>query len=287
MLRVSTTVIAGLFAAACGEVTVDRPDGGYGFLDSRGMTPPPDPPVLDRVPPSTPYTVATIRGTAMARRVVTIGSGNPIATVVLPDQTFCVDAPTPQPGAYEFQLLAQSADGLLSSATTVNVTFDPGAAAIPNAQTCAGGDPAGCPNAHEICGNMRDDDCNNLVDEQDPACATCTDDQLEENDHTSAPRIDPGRYDGLVVCPDDPDYYGIFARAGDEISARAFFSDAMGNIDMQLLGLDHATVLASGDSTTDDEMITYTASTAGEYKLHVYGVRGATNQYALDVKVEM
>jgi hypothetical protein len=285
LARAGLLLVAGL---GCGEPSVTRPDGGpLAFLDARGMTPAPETPILEAVPERVPYTVATLRGQAGARRVIVESSANPVAATVLPDGSFCVDAPMPQPGEYSFRVYAQGADGQLSERpAVVSVRFDPAAPSVPGAQTCSGGDPAGCAGSVEICDNRRDDDCNNLVDERDPACATCADDPLEPNDDASAPRVDPRRYDGLMICPGDVDYYGVLLREGETLSARLFFTHAMGNLDLELLATDRRTVLARSTSTTDDELLSYTASVAGEHKLLVFGPGGSSNRYALDLRVD-
>ena len=69
------------------------------------------------------------------------------------------------------------------------------------------------------------------------------------------------------------------------IAVRAFFRHAMGNIDMQLIAPDRMTTVASSLTMSDDELITYTATATGEYKVLVFAGGGATNTYALDVQV--
>jgi hypothetical protein len=270
-------------AGACGP-SVDPRDSG---MADRPPIPPPPAPRLDAVATPVPWPVATLRGRAMdARRVIVRGSDNPIASTVLPDGTFCVDVPLPTPMAYGFEVLAQNEGGVFSEmAATADVVFDPGAAPIPGLVTCNGMDPAGCASATEICDNGRDDDCNSLVDGRDPACATCVDDVFEPNDGVDAPRADPGRYEELRMCSGNQDYYGIYARMGDTISVRLFFTHADGDIDMELLGTDRATVVATSMTMTDDESLTHVATATGEHKLHVYSPDGAMNGYALDIDV--
>ena len=83
---------------------------------------------------------------------------------------------------------------------------------------------------------------------RDPACSTCTDDLLEPNDDVGAPRLDPGRVDGLKICPGNEDFYGVFARAGDTIDARIFFAHAGGDLDAALLDR------VGAPDLTDDEV---------------------------------
>jgi hypothetical protein len=279
-------LVASVLLVACGDPSVGHSDGG-GFLRDTGSAMPPPMPRLDAVSTPVPWPVATLRGTAaMADRVIVEGGGNPIASAVLPDGTFCVDVPMPSPATYELSILSQR-DGLFSrTPATTSVVFDPAAPAISGATTCSGTSPAGCIGAVEICDNSIDDDCNGLRDDRDPACASCADDVLEPNDEVTAPRIEPGRYDDLQICPSNSDYYGIFLRAGDTLTVRLFFSHAGGDIDLQLIAPDETTVLERSVSVTDDEMIMYAAPSDGERIVRVYGLGGAMNTYALDVQVD-
>jgi len=187
---------------------------------------------------------------------------------------------------YDITVDGQGVGGLLSvDPARVTVTFDPAAPSTPGATTCSGADPGGCVGAVEICGNMRDDDCNGLVDAFDPACATCADDALEPNDAPDAPRIDPMRYDGLQICPGDEDFYGIFARSGQTIVARVFFSASAGDLDLELLGTDGRTAIMRSTGTTDTETVMGTVTADGQYVVHVFGFSGASNSYSLDVRV--
>jgi hypothetical protein len=139
--------------------------------------------------------------------------------------------------------------------------------------------------ATEICDNGRDDDCNGLRDLADPACSTCEDDIFEPNDGLGAPRLDPGRYDGLVLCAGSVDYYGIFVGVGDTIQARALFVHANGNIDLQLYAPDRSTVVGQTTSMTDDESLEYVATEGGEYKVRVAAPGSENTQYVLVITV--
>lgn len=270
-------------AAACKGPSVDRDAGD--LFDSGTTTPPPAP-IIDSFDTPVPWPLATLRGRATdARRVLVMGGENPLASSILPDGTFCIDVPMPNPATYDFLIFAQSDSGVLSaSGTAAQVVFDPGAAPVPGAVSCQGTDPAGCLGATEICDNGRDDDCNGLRDDLDPACVTCADDPLEPNDDIGAPRVDPGRYDGLRLCPGNDDWYGIYAREGDTLDVRVFFSHASGNIDVELFDVDGTTVLERGTSEDDDESVVHVVTTTGEHALHVYGLDGATT-YTLDIDV--
>jgi hypothetical protein len=188
--------------------------------------------------------------------------------------------------AFDFEVFAQNRQGTISeSSASISVTFDPSATSPEVVATCNGADPFGCSSENEICDNGRDDNCDGLRDEQDPQCQACENDVFERNDDVSAPRVEPIRHEGLVICPNDDDFYGIFARAGDVITVRLLFLHEEGDLDMNLLGTEWSQVLERSESTTDDERIVHTAMTTGEYKVHVFGAGDATNRYVLDIGV--
>jgi len=272
-----------LALGGCGP-SVTASDTGIGTADAG---PPPPVPSIDSVASPVPYPVATLRGGAPeSRRILVRGSDNPLATTVLPDGTYCIDVPMPNPDTYDFEVVGQNMEGVFStSAAMVQVVFDPSVPPVPGLTTCSGMDPAGCAGAIEICDNGRDDDCNGLADDRDPECTDCVDDVFEPNDDIDAPRADPGRYEGLAICPGNTDYFGIFARAGDSIDVTIFFSHASGDLDMELLALDRSTVLVSSMTMDDDEVVSHLATETGEYKVRVWGPAGAVNGYTLDVDV--
>ena len=283
-LRLGLCAAAALLGAACGDPDV-RFDGGS-FFDAPPSFPP-APPVIESFETPVPWPVATIRGRAEgSRRIIVEGFGNPLAAAVLPDSTFCVDLEMPSPGTYAFLFFSQSDAGLLSNrSATAMVEFDPAATPIAGLTTCSGGDPAGCSGSTEICDNGRDDDCNGFVDGRDPACSTCTDDLLEPNDDANAPRLDPGRVDGLKICPGNEDYYGVFAREGDTIDVRIFFTHAAGDLDASLLDLDRSTTIVRSNTLDDDEVLTHVAAAEGQHVVRVFSASGDENTYAIDVRV--
>jgi hypothetical protein len=279
--KLAPLALCALATAGCGDPDVSRDAGS--LFDAQ-MAMPPGAPVLDPVDSPVPWPNATVRGRADARRVIVEGRGNPLATSILPDGTFCVDLPMPVPGTYDFTFFSQSPEGLLSTTgTTTQLVFDPAAPPVPGALTCAGTDPAGCSGETEICDNGRDDDCNGFVDLRDAACSSCTEDALEPNDDVDAPRVDPGRIADLRICPGNEDYYGVFARAGDTIDVRVLFVHANGDIDAQLLDTDRTTVVATSTTLDDDEVLSWMATSEGQHVVRVYAAGGASNGYVLDV----
>lgn len=281
-----TAFVAAFVATSCGGPTVDRPDGGPLFEVDAGVFVP-DPPrwAARDIDTRTPYGVATLRGTSDARHVIISGLENPIHRRVLPDGTFCIDLNLGGPGSYVFTAIGLDGGEKSTESEPITIVFDPAAPMIPGATTCSGDHPAACLNAVEICGNMRDDDCNSLIDEDDPTCAICTNDPLEPNDAPTAPQVEPGRIEDLMLCPGDIDYYGIYVGASETVTAQIFFSHAEGNLDLILYGPNRTKVVAQSLSTTDDEIVSHTATAAAVFSIAVSAAASVANRYALQVEV--
>lgn len=115
----------------------------------------------------------------------------------------------------------------------------------------------------------------------------CLDDDLEENDDfAQALALLPGSYAGLQVCGGDDDFYALTLAAGNTLEVSALFSHTAGNLDLALYDAE-GNLLALSDSLSDNEQLSYLAPPAGEYILHVYGLEGAINGYALTTSVSM
>lgn len=279
--------LCALLLAGCGDPEPSRDIGGGLFEIDGGVAPAPNPPLVDPLPAVQPYGVLTLRGSAEGRRLFVEGSGNPLTVGIEPGGGFCADIPLPSPGTYEISVRVQAEDGQLSDwAGPFVITYDPRATPIPGAATCTGADPAGCSEAFEICGNGKDDDCNSLIDEQDPRCAPCVDDPLEPNDEVGSPRIPVDRaYDDLAACPGDPDWFGIGLETGQTLAATIRFSHAEGDLDLELVAPNRRDLLADSRSFEDVEQLTYTATTSGVHHLHVFGSSITSNTYRLELQV--
>ncbi|MBN2497191.1 MAG: lamin tail domain-containing protein, partial [Deltaproteobacteria bacterium] len=122
---------------------------------------------------------------------------------------------------------------------------------------------------------------------QDKACtAFCTDDDSEDNDDAGHPAALAGDslLEGRVYCDGDEDYYAFPAVAGDSISVLVDFVHADGNLDLELIGPDGSTVVASSTSATDGEAIEdllVGSGEAGTYTARVYAAAGVQNGYDL------
>lgn len=290
------TALASAWILGC-DPTVELPDGGFSLLRDAGLEPPPPAPQMDPPPPLTPYDLLTLMGSAEGRRVVIVGSGqadtgerislNPEAVLLGLRGEFCADLRLPAPGAYSFQVQAYGADNQIGAPLPqpIMVRYDPGAPPLLELKTCAGVSAAGCSGHVELCDDERDNDCNGLTDEDDPACRTCEDDPFEPNDDTDAPRIQPGVYTRLQVCPGDPDYFGIYLREGERLDAQVLFAHAEGDLDLDLLGLDKTTVLSRSATLEDVETVIYTATATGMHMLRVYGSQSTANTYDLRLEI--
>ncbi len=121
---------------------------------------------------------------------------------------------------------------------------------------------------------------------------SCRDDDFELNDTMAqATAMDdlPFSTTARQVCMDDDDWYRLFVNDGDIVHVRLWFAQADGDLDMELLNAEQDT-LASSQSATDNESITFTVADEGcsdcPYYVLVYGYDGAEAAYALDVSVE-
>lgn len=118
---------------------------------------------------------------------------------------------------------------------------------------------------------------------------TCTEDSREPNDaSSSATAISAGATNNLVSCPSNDDFYRLALTAGDQVSLTVQFIDAEGDIDAEIRD-PAGTIVASGTTNTDNETLTFTAASTGNYVLRafLYGDAGSTpgNTYALSTNI--
>jgi len=83
------------------------------------------------------------------------------------------------------------------------------------------------------------------------------------------------------VCPGDADFFRFAAEAGQALHFAAAFDQRYGDLDLELRGPDGVTVLARSASEKSIEELEWTAQTATDLVVRVYGVGGATNSYSL------
>ncbi len=122
-----------------------------------------------------------------------------------------------------------------------------------------------------------------------PPPATCTDDRFEQNDtEATATLITAGTQSNLRLCAADLDFYGFDLQAQDQVQLSLRFVHAEGDIDAQVLG-PTGSVIASGSSSTNDEILSFTAQTAGRYLLStsLFADSGASpgNDYSFELSI--
>lgn len=157
------------------------------------------------------------------------------------------------------------------------------------------GDPDGCgPNGEDDGqgGCLCDEGYYNINDGgiclPPPACLGA-DDLLEPNDtpQTGTMLTATTVTTGLRVCPANDDWYRVTLAAGQKLTADVVFTPAMGDLDVYLwpAGADlvNDNPVAFSENVTEDENIMYTATTAGEYWMLVYGYEAAQNTYSMTI----
>ncbi|HSA20010.1 MAG TPA: lamin tail domain-containing protein, partial [Myxococcota bacterium] len=115
--------------------------------------------------------------------------------------------------------------------------------------------------------------------------AGCQDDVGEPDDAAAeAGAIQPDDLlSDRVLCSGDEDWYQVALEQGDRFEVLLGFTHADGNLDLDLLGPDGVSLVASSHGGLDDELVDYTlpAGGSGTYFLRVFGVAGAHNLYSL------
>lgn len=119
----------------------------------------------------------------------------------------------------------------------------------------------------------------------EPELACPMDDPFEPNDErASAARLILPVDVPAVACGADEDWYRFSVRAGCTVNVRATFLHADGDLDIELRNSSD-TVLASSRSASDDEELSYTATSALTAYLRAYVFQGnGTPKYRLSVE---
>jgi hypothetical protein len=120
--------------------------------------------------------------------------------------------------------------------------------------------------------------------------AGCEDDDNEPNNTPAeAQGIWPTRYEDQTICPDDVDWFFMYANAGETFVIDVFFTHADGDLDVILYDpgvvggnpIEHE--LDGGVSSSDNEHIEYPIEEAGDYYFAISGYQGSSNAYAFEV----
>ncbi len=126
-------------------------------------------------------------------------------------------------------------------------------------------------------------------DDDDAAPPPCDDDALENDDYTaSANPLEPGTPLQAIACPEDDDWYAVTLEAGSSLEVEVAFTNADGDIDLELLDLDHG-VIAQSESTDDVERVTGARAEAGALyaRVFLYGddAAGGGSAYTIEATV--
>jgi len=117
----------------------------------------------------------------------------------------------------------------------------------------------------------------------------CADDAREPNNsQPQAHPLEPGTVPDLWLCPGDEDWFGVTASAGSTIEASILFSTALGDLALEVLDPQGAS-LERAATSSDREQISVTAPSDGLHLLRVTGEFPADsegNGYALSLRLE-
>jgi hypothetical protein len=124
-----------------------------------------------------PFKQFTVRGRSPSPTVDAVWKPVNVSTgaSVRSDDTFCVDillGTDVQAGAYTIDVYALAGDGTRSTPVTVSFTYEPTAAVIEGATTCAGSPSVHCTGGtlETVCNDNLDNDCDGMTDNADPEC---------------------------------------------------------------------------------------------------------------------
>jgi len=109
-----------------------------------------------------------------------------------------------------------------------------------------------------------------------------TDDSYEDNDYSQqAATISAGTHSGLYLLNDD--WYKISLSVGDDITVSITFSDADGDVDLQLYNPSLSLLDGSYGVGDSEEVSATDVTTAGTYYIMVYGYQCDTNTYSMTI----
>lgn len=137
-----------------------------------------------------------------------------------------------------------------------------------------------------------DADCGagEICDRVSGACeqqAACQPDSFEPNDaRDAASAIGDGTFTGLRVCEGDVDWYAFQVGAGDSLEINLGFTHAQGNLDMELLDPNNERFGVSTSNSDNERIFAENLPLSGTYRLRVFGVEGASNDYSLQVTLQ-
>lgn len=116
---------------------------------------------------------------------------------------------------------------------------------------------------------------------------TCMDDAFEPNDSQETAQIlAEGRTESLAICEATGDFYRFDASFRNLVTFTVDnFTHAEGDIDLRVLN-EEGTIVASSAGVGNTESVSYCARGSEAVYAQVFGYRGATNTYAIEVERE-
>jgi hypothetical protein len=121
------------------------------------------------------------------------------------------------------------------------------------------------------------------------ALEACFTDAYEPNDscgEAAAPLV-PGFYTPLYVCAGEDDWYAIEVPAGYRVEVNSYFTHSgSSDLELRLFDSDCSTLLDSSSTVSDDEMVSYQATTGGTLFVRSFGWDNADEgSHELEVKL--
>ena len=122
-----------------------------------------------------------------------------------------------------------------------------------------------------------------LLERQGCEEGLCVDDRFEENDDDEqANSLEPGLYENLQICSEDPDNYRLTLCEGGSLDAEIRFEHALGDLKLGLFSAEGVR-LDSSDGIEDQESVHHSSSEAQQLLLRVEGFLRAENSYELEI----
>lgn len=116
---------------------------------------------------------------------------------------------------------------------------------------------------------------------------SCAPDELEPNDVVAEAAPAPAAAHNLTLCGSDQDLFAIEGTAGKQVSARASFVHADGDLDVMILGPDGQQILAVSDGIGNEEQAAAILPLDGTFYVRVFSLGiDARVRYSLEVTLE-
>lgn len=114
---------------------------------------------------------------------------------------------------------------------------------------------------------------------------TCEDDELEPNSsREGAAPVAAIRYDDLIRCENDDDFYRVELKTNDYLSISIFFYNPSGNLDLYVIHPD-GHFISNQVSTTNNETASITATADGTYLIRVLSPSNDENVYDMEITI--